>query len=120
MKKAMVALLVIVGLLGVTLGATAQIDTDALIPGIASFLIPGLGQLLNDQMDKAILHFAVDVGIIGLGYYAGTILPFGYYLIPALHLAWAIYSGVDAYNVAKDMGFSIGQVENGIGFAFTF
>ncbi len=119
MKKAMVLVAVLIGLIVVPLLSVGQ-NADAWIPGIASFVIPGLGQLLNDQLDKAILHFAVDVAILGVGFYGAYYLPFGYYLVPTLHLAWAIYSGYDAYNVAKDEGFTIGAVENGLGFAYTF
>jgi len=122
MRKVLVVGIVAACMLFVTLGATAQ-DNDAWIPGLASFVLPGLGQLINDQMDRAILHFAVDIAIVAVGWYAVALLPFGpvgYYAIPALHLGWAIYSGLDAYNVAKDQGFSIGFVENGITFAFSF
>ncbi len=123
MKKVMVVAVVALSLLFVAFGASAQTGADAWIPGIASFVLPGLGQLLNDQLDKAILHFAVDVAIVGLGYYVVALLPFGaaaYYAIPALHLGWALYSGLDAYNVAKDQGFSIGLVENGISVSYSF
>jgi len=119
MKKAVVAAVVALCVLFVGLGASAE-HNDAWIPGLASFVIPGLGQLLNDQIDKAILHFAVDIGIIAAAYYVGAFLPFGYYAIPALHLGWAIYSGLDAYNVAKDQGFTIGLVENGVTFSYGF
>jgi len=120
MRKCAVVFCVIVGLLWVTFGAVAQTN-DAWIPGLASFVLPGLGQLLNDEMDKAIIHFGVDVAIITLGWYVGGLLgPIGFYAIPALHLGWAVYSGFDAYGVAKDTGFSIGLVENGIGFSFAY
>jgi hypothetical protein len=119
MRKVCVVGIVAACVLFATLGAAAQ-NNDAWIPGLASFVLPGLGQLINDQVDKAILHFAVDVAIVGIGWYVATLLPFGYYAIPALHLGWALYSGLDAYNVAKDQGFSIGFVENGITFAFGF
>jgi len=118
MKKVMVVAVVALSVLFVAFGASAQ--DDAWIPGLASFVLPGLGQILNDQVDKAILHFGVDIAIVAVGYYVGTLMPFAYYAIPALHLGWALYSGLDAYNVAKDQGFSIGLVENGITFSYTF
>jgi hypothetical protein len=117
MRKGVVVGVVALCMLFVTLGVTAQ---DEWIPGLASFVLPGLGQLLNDQMDKAILHFAVDIGILAIGYYVGTLFPFGFYALPALHLGWAIYSGFDAYNVAKDQGFSIGFIENGVQLSYGF
>ena len=119
MKKTVVALGVIVGILGATVGVSAQ-SNDAWIPGLASFVLPGLGQVLNDDIDKAILHFGVDVGIIALGWYVGGLLPYGYLAIPTLHLAWAVYSGYDAYNVAKEQNFTIGVIPNGLAFSGSF
>jgi hypothetical protein len=117
MRKVVVVGAVALCMLFVSIGAAAQ---DEWIPGLASFVLPGLGQVLNDQMDKAILHFGVDIAIVAVGWYVGGLMPYAYYAIPALHLAWAIYSGFDAYNVAKDRGFSIGFVENGVSFSYTF
>ena len=122
MRKCAVVFCVIVGILWVTFGAAAQTN-EAWIPGLASFVLPGLGQLLNDEMDKAILHFGVLVAVdLGL-YYVTALLPFGYLSAPVIglaHLAWAAYSGFDAYDVAKDTGWTLGLVENGIGFAYEF
>jgi len=119
MRKFMVTLCVGVILLVATFGANAQTN-DAWIPGLGSFVVPGLGQLLNDQMDRALIHFGVSVAIWTLGFYSALILPPMVFATPALALAWHIYSGFDAYNVAKDQGFTIGLVENGIGFAVNF
>ena len=120
MRKVLVVGVVALGVLFAGVAVAAQ---DEWVPGFASFVLPGLGQLLNDQIDRAIIHFAVDVGIVTLGSYAAALLPLGavaFYAVPALHLGWAIYSGFDAYNVAKDQGFSIGFVENGVGFSYNF
>jgi len=117
MRKVLVVGVVALCMLFVTLGVSAQ---DEWIPGLASFVLPGLGQLLNDQMDKAILHFGIDVALVVAGYYVGMFLPIGFYALPALHLGWAIYSGFDAYNVAKDQGFSIGFIENGVQVSYGF
>lgn len=120
MKRVSVLGVVIVSLLvlGVSLSAVAS---DAWIPGIASIAIPGLGQLLNDQMDKAALHFVVGLGISAIGYGVGWyILPGAWYLVPTLYFAWSIYSGYDAYNVAKSQGFTLGFVPNGVGFAYNY
>ena len=119
MRTIIVALCVGVILLVSTVGAVAQTN-DAWIPGLASFVIPGLGQLLNDQMDRAIIHFGVSVAVWTLGIYGGMYLPPLLIATPALGLAWSIYSGLDAYGVAKDTGFRLGLVEDGIGFAFSF
>jgi hypothetical protein len=109
-------------LLVASFGASAQ-NNDAWIPGLASFVLPGFGQFLNDQIDRAILHFGIAVALDVGAYYVSALLPYSYFTYPlvgAVHLAWAIYSGLDAYNVAKDQGFRIGLVENGIGFAYSF
>ena len=119
MRKLMVTLCVGVILLAATFGASAQTNS-ALIPGLGSFIIPGLGQLLNDQMDKAIIHFGVSVAVWTLGFYGSIYLPPLVYATPALALAWHIYSAFDAYNVAEEQGFTFGMVENGIGFAVSF
>ena len=122
MRGLIVTLCVGVILLVGTVGAVAQTN-DAWIPGVASFVIPGLGQLINDQMDRAILHFGIAVVLNVGGYYVAALLPFSYYsysLVGLIHLGWAIYSGFDAYDVAKAQGFRFGLVENGIGFAVSF
>jgi len=119
MRKFMIVLCVGVLLLVATFGAGAQTN-NALIPGLGSFIIPGLGQLLNDQMDKAIIHFGVSVAVWTLGFYGSIYLPPLAYATPAIALGWHIYSAIDAYNVAKDQGFRIGFVDNGFGFAFNF
>ena len=123
MRKFIVALCVGVILLVSTVGAVAQTN-DAWIPGLASFVIPGLGQLINDEMDRAILHFGVAIALNVGGYYAAALLPIPYYysypVVGLLHLGWSLYSGFDAYDVAKAQGFQFGFVDNGIGFAVSF
>ena len=122
MRKFMIALCVGVLLLVTTFGASAQ-NNDAWIPGLASFVLPGFGQFLNDQIDKAILHFGIAVALDVGAYYVATLLPFSYYTYPLVglvHLVWGAYSGLDAYRVAKDQGFRIGFVDEGIGFALSF
>ncbi|MCK5828455.1 hypothetical protein KAH43_08035 [Candidatus Bipolaricaulota bacterium] len=124
MRGLIVSLCVGVILMVGTVGAVAQSNNDAWVPGIASFVLPGLGQLINDQMDRAILHFGVAVALNVGGYYVATLLPYRYYysysLVGLIHLGWAVYSGLDAYDVAKDQGFRLGLVEDGIGFAVSF
>ena len=123
MKRAMVVLTVAFGvLLGMAASAGAQ-PTEAWIPGFASLLIPGLGQLLNDQVEKAILHFGVAVAINVAGYYSAVFLPLGYYGYPVwglAHLGWALFSAYDAYSVAKQRGFSLGFSDNGVMLSYRF
>lgn len=122
MRGLVVLLCVGVILLVSAVGAVAQTN-DAWIPGLASLALPGLGQFINDQVDKAILHFGVAVALDVGAYYVAALLPFSYYsypLVGLVHLGWAVYSGLDAYDVAKQQGFRLGLVEDGIGFAVSF
>jgi len=49
-------------------------------PGLASLLIADLGQLLNDQVDEAMVHFAVDV-VVGGGGRNGELAPHPWVLV---------------------------------------
>ncbi len=100
---------------------------DAWIPGLASFLVPGAGQLMNGQTDKAVLHFSVDVVIwVGGEYITRLIFPDyywwheGYSIVGLAHLAWALYSGYDAYTVAKEKGFTLGFTDDGLTLSYDF
>ena len=123
MKKMLVVLVVVGGLLvGMAVGASAQ-PTEAWIPGLASFLIPGLGQFLNDEVGKAFTHLGVAVAINVAGYYANVLFPLGYYGYPIwglAHLTWSLYSAYDAYDVAKARGFSLGLTADGLTLAYRF
>ncbi len=94
---------------------------DPLVYGLASFLIPGLGQYLNGEPDKALMHFLVAVAIPTVGYYMAviTLNPFLAYVTPLAQLGWSIYSALDAYNVAKEYneahGFSLLEFELELG-----
>ncbi|MGY4707820.1 hypothetical protein ACVNPS_08765 [Candidatus Bipolaricaulota sp. J31] len=105
MGKVVALVIVAVGISAVLpLAAAAQEGPrDPLIHGLASFLIPGLGQYLNDEPDKALVHFLVAVAIPTVGYYVAaiTLNPFLAYVTPIAQLGWSIYSALDAYNVAK-------------------
>ena len=128
MKQGFVVVVLVIGLLAVMAASSfAQTAprTDAWVPGLASFIIPGLGQLLNDQMDKAIIHFGVAVGISVGGSLISSVLSYngfwyGYSVVAAAYLVWSAYSGLDAYNVAKDQGFSLGMTENGLTLSYDF
>ncbi len=119
MKKRVGVVCVVLSLLVLMFGATAQ-PNEAWIPGIASFAIPGLGQLLNDQSDKAITHFLVDLGIWAVYLTTARILPPLAIAMPVALLGWRGYSAYDAYTVAKDQGFTIGVIENGFAFSYSF
>jgi len=127
MNRLLIVVAVLLSLGGVlTVGGFAQTTgpSDAWIPGLASLCVPGFGQLLNDEVDKAIIHFgvfiAIDIGILVLfpwHYYGYS---YRSYVFGLAHLAWAIYSGLDAYNIAKDTGFSLGMTEDGLTLSYSF
>ena len=131
MHKLVVVGLVMIGLLAITplaVGAQPAQPNEAWIPGLASFLIPGLGQLMNGQTDKAVLHFGVDVAILVGGEYLTEVTYnphelFGsrfVFIVLAAHLAWSLYSGYDAYTVAKEKGFTLGFTDDGLSLAYNF
>lgn len=122
MKKRVGVVCVVLSLLVLTFGAAAQ-PSQAWIPGVASLVLPGLGQFLNDELDKAILHLGIAIALDVGAFYVASLLPFTYFTYPIVglvHLAWGLYSGLDAYNVAKESGFTIGVVENGFAFSYNF
>ena len=64
-------------------------STDGVIPAVASAIIPGLGQLINKETDKAIGVFAVVVG----GFFLSSLPIVG-------SLAWLVAAGSWVYGVA--------------------
>jgi len=73
-KLAFVLVLVLGAVSLVPLVGTAQEGPrDPLIHGLASFLVPGLGQYLNGEPDKALVHFLVAVAIPTAGYYLAVL-----------------------------------------------
>ena len=124
MRIAAVVLVAVVGL-GVVGVARQEPNPIPLIHGIASFVIPGLGQYLNTEYDKALLHFAVDVALIAVGRLVlwpllSTVSPwYGYGVLALPHTLWALYSGWDAYTVAlKREGLALKLTPTG--FALNF
>lgn len=89
--------------------AVARDDLSPAVPAIASFIIPGAGQLLNEEPNKALTHFVVILGIDTASYFLATtmISPIPSRLGTTLHLAWAGYSAYDAYQVARGRGGGI-------------
>lgn len=64
---------------------------DGVVPAVASAVVPGLGQLINGESDKAIGIFAVAV-VAGLSFWGG---------IPVLGgLAGLIAGGTWVYGIA--------------------
>ncbi len=85
-------------------------EGNAFVPGIGSFVLPGLGQFLNGQANKGILHFGVALvppmaaylmSSLFLATGSGMLSPvLG--LLPALQLGWHAYSAWDAYSVSGE------------------
>jgi TM2 domain-containing membrane protein YozV len=67
---------------------------NAILAAIASFIIPGLGQLLAGDAKKGIIFFVVAVI---LGILVTSISSF----IGILSLVFAIYAAYDAYQMAS-------------------
>lgn len=85
-----------------------RLKADPLLPGAASFLIPGLGQFLNGEDGKGFAHLIIALVLptaVGLGaILLGPVVPMLSYILllaaPALYLGWAVASAMDAYQVA--------------------
>jgi len=85
-------------------------EGPALVPAVGSFVLPGLGQFLNGQTNKGILHFGVALVPPAAAYLmsslflatgSGMLSPvLG--LLPALQLGWHAYSAWDAYSVSGE------------------
>lgn len=101
----LIGLLFVSGLLITSLGGQsyARNDISPVVPSIASFILPGSGQLINNQPNKALTHFLIGAVIYSsytVTYFGGTYDPY-YNLLPVLNLAWSGYSAYDAYQVAS-------------------
>lgn len=85
-----------------------RLRADPLLPGAASFLIPGLGQFFNGEDGKGFTHLMVALVLpsaVGLGaFLLAPVAPTLSYLLllaaPALYLGWAVVSAMDAYQIA--------------------
>ena len=80
-------------------------DPDYKEPMLAflfSFLIPGLGQIWVGDMTRGLIFFGIYVGIwvlAGVLLYATIGLSFIF--APLVALAFSVYAGIDAMNLAK-------------------
>lgn len=97
---------------GVAFGKENVERRDPLLYGLASFVIPGLGQFIQGDTNKALTHFLVDVAIGVAGGYLALFTPYAFVtpVIAAAHLVWALYSAMDSYEMAvaynKEHGFA--------------
>jgi hypothetical protein len=74
---------------------------SGVVPAVASFLIPGVGQLINGETDKAIGVFVVGV-VSGAAFLVGLPLIGG--IFGAIHLATRLYATGDGYIQGKKKG----------------
>ena len=71
---------------------------SGVVPAVGSLIIPGVGQLINGESDKALGVFVVSV-VTGAGFLLGLPLIGG--LFGLAHLATHIYAVGDAYVQGK-------------------
>jgi TM2 domain-containing membrane protein YozV len=69
-------------------------QTRGAVAGVAGFLIPGLGQLMNGETDKAIGMFAV-FAVTGVGLLTGLPLLGG--VVALAHVGMHVVGGIDGY-----------------------
>jgi TM2 domain-containing membrane protein YozV len=86
-----------------------RVKADPILIGGASFLIPGLGQFLNGQDGKGLVHLVVALALPTAVAVAALMIvpvfPTGsvlFLLAPILYLGWALNSAIDAYNVSAN------------------
>ncbi|WP_459538336.1 hypothetical protein [Methanobrevibacter sp.] len=69
---------------------------NAILAGILSFLIPGLGQAVAGDIKKGIIFFVIAV-IIAI--FASFI--FRHWIVLIIDLLYALYAAYDAYQMAQ-------------------
>lgn len=74
---------------------------DGAVPAVASAVVPGLGQLINGESDKALGVFAV-AAVAGLGFWAGIPLIGG--LAGLVAGATWVYGVADGYLTGRRKG----------------
>lgn len=84
------------------------ITSDPLLYGLASFILPGLGQYLNGEPGKALAHLLIAVAIPLIcdliTYYSFPFYYPRYRICTLVYVGWAAYSAIDAYQTAKRKG----------------
>jgi hypothetical protein len=73
---------------------TSSDGGSGVVPAVTSLVVPGVGQLINGETDKAIGVFAVSV-VTGAAFLVGLPLVGG--IFGLAHLATHIYAVGDAY-----------------------
>ncbi len=108
MHRMVLAALLVVGVMataGITGAAQPPQARDPLLYGLASFFVPGLGQVLQQDLQTGLVHFGVAAAIPIVGAYMAMVSP-----APALvwagvglaQLGWTLNSAFHSYNMAVD------------------
>jgi len=107
-KVLTVALFAIVFTLGISIAVYATVqcryDGDSLLPGIASFVLPGAGQFMNGEDTKGFVHMTIAIGLPAIVDIARrTIRTVNYdmyvtlgYALGFAYVGWGLYSALDA------------------------
>lgn len=69
---------------------------NAILAGILSFLIPGLGQAIAGDIKKGIIFFVVAI-VIGL---VATLI-FRHWVVYIIDILYALFAAYDAYQMAQ-------------------
>ena len=69
---------------------------NAILAGILSFLIPGLGQAIAGDIKKGVIFFVIAI-VIGL--FASLI--FRHWIVWIIDILYALYAAYDAYQMAQ-------------------
>jgi hypothetical protein len=107
MKKVGIAVIVAIGasiffpMVGIA--QESKEEKDPLLYGLASFVLPGLGQYLNNEPNKTLSHFLIAVAIPVVCPLLFSNYPYilSSSLCALLQLGWHAYSAIDAYETAK-------------------
>ncbi|MCR4404541.1 MAG: hypothetical protein NUW06_04595 [Candidatus Acetothermia bacterium] len=81
-------------------------QVDPLIPGLASFIVPGTGQLLIGDSDKALVHAIIDLGVLAAGCSAALLFPVPlvvWEVTVVARLSLSTYSALDAYSSTREL-----------------
>ena len=73
-------------------------SSNGVVPAVGSLIVPGVGQLINGESDKALGVFVVSV-VTGAGFLLGLPLVGG--IFGLAHLATHVYAVGDAYLQAR-------------------
>ena len=75
---------------------------DPMIAFVLSFLIPGLGQIWVGDMNRGLIFLGIWIGLWVVSWaLVYATLGVSFIIAPLITLAFAVYAGIDAMNLAK-------------------